>query len=542
MLDQHAIVQKSPFAPKWYDRTFVVIALLIFLWPIGVYALIRNRRMGGFGKFAVFSFITLGWLALFGGAGYGGYYLYKHPDVARRYIDNLHIANLKLKPTPTDPTIVTDPKTLLDNQNDLKVTDNQTDLTKQIDLNKTSGNGSNDAVLTPPISVPVPVTPIVKDPEAAKNDVKVPVNDTPPATTKIETPVVTKIDAPPAPVTPVTTATPVKVEPDATPVVVVPPVQPAIKTQKAEEAPVVKAPPAPNTEELDAQADALKKRAADIAAAKTRQVAKFETAITDYMAATNLDPAYQDIEAAFRKDLVDNYKSDRFDEAQFNVYFTTEYIKNYNGQLKRRQTALAQYHKILLDGDTALHNNTTKLAAEFEQFNQKLADAGKAKIEFPAADVTAQDPKLEALRSKLSSLPERLITIEDLRAKIGSKADVKAPVETAALPSRIAIEGQPEVRVAQPNQGNQVNAAETVDLSRVGPPNTGRPNLNQQPVQLPPPSNVQTPAAPARDRYFGDLRRVGSRRWQSDLGSRAGRRDARSRQGQKSDEGLLGIR
>lgn len=185
---------------------------------------------------------------------------------------------------------------------------------------------------------------------------------------------------------------------------------------------------ASHASELDDRAAALATRATELDAAKKRQITKYETAISDYNAATNLEPLFPTLEAAFRKDLMEKYNSDRFDDAKFTAYFTPDYLTNFNAQLKRRQNAMAAYNKILLDADTTLRESGKKLAQEIDDTNIELVKAGKAKIGAPA-DTTTTNANLDALRAQMTQLPERLVTLEDVRARIGIKG-----VRTASAP------------------------------------------------------------------------------------------------------------
>ncbi|MEI6233650.1 MAG: hypothetical protein WCT04_11395 [Planctomycetota bacterium] len=165
----------------------------------------------------------------------------------------------------------------------------------------------------------------------------------------------------------------------------------------------------------------LKERMDSLVSSKKAQAAKLETAISDHNTTTNLDPFYQDIDAEFRKEILETTKSDRFNDAQFNAYFTQDYLINYNSQLKRRQAALGQYHKILLDGEATLRSNSDIAQVDLAVVNAKLAADGKTKLAWPE-DNAKLDAKLSALRLVLENVPERLITMEGLRAKILRKS------------------------------------------------------------------------------------------------------------------------
>ena len=237
--------------------------------------------------------------------------------------------------------------------------------------------------------------------------------------------------------------------------------------------------PVLHASELDDRAAALSARAVELDAAKKRQVTKYENAIADYSLAINLDPLYPQLEAAFRRDLVEKYKSEHFDEAQFNAFFTPDYLNSYNAQLKRRQAAMAQYNKILLDADTALRDSAGKLKQEVDDTNAELVKDGKAKIALPANE-GAVDGKLDNLRAVVTQLPERLISMEDVRAKIGVKADAKVARAPELRPQPVPPEAPRMVRPLPPIQP---------EVQRPLPPST-------QDFQRPPPPQLP-PAPPA---------------------------------------------
>src|SRR5204863_8560554 len=105
-----------PAFERWYDSTLLTIALLIFFWPVGVYALVKNRNLGAFGKVFIGGGIRFCWMMLGGLAAFGGYYRYTHPDFVQKYLPNKPKADSTFVAVSDPAKDTTNPATTDENQ------------------------------------------------------------------------------------------------------------------------------------------------------------------------------------------------------------------------------------------------------------------------------------------------------------------------------------------------------------------------------------------------------------------------------------------
>ncbi len=429
MPDLRAINQKSPVTPRWYDSTFWVVALLIFLWPVGVLALYMNKRLGFIGKFLIFSTITLIWTVFLGASGFGAYWLYTHPKIMHRYASVLETKSMRLALASKDKEVKNGDSSGEQKINPLDTPPVPDPKVNEIETPKTPDSPKKEEEAPKDTKLPDAKQPDAKQPDAKQPDVKQPDEKQP----DTKQPDVKQPDAkqPEAP------------KPDA-------PKEDAKRAQDEANAKIKKEqdkPAEPTAAEfkmieLDAKATRINGQAGVLAKLKKQHVSEYEKAIADYNTATNIAPLVQDIEAAFKSYLKDKYNTETFDEAIFNEYFTADYLRNYNTQLKRQQAAMAQYAKILQENDAKTSDSAAKLAAEAEETNTKLAEAGKPKIELPPLDAEVEK-QLEELRAKAGKLPERTVTMAELREKIGGKMLQKKVLPAA---DEVALEPRPPTK------------------------------------------------------------------------------------------------
>ena len=467
MPDLRAINQKSPVTPRWYDGTFLVVALLIFLWPVGVVALYMNKRLGFVGKFLIFSTITLIWTVFLGASGFGAYWLFTHPKIMHRYASFLETKSMRLALASKDNEVKSGDSSGEQKINSLDTSPVQDPKEKEIETPKTPDSpkkeeeAPKDAKL-PDAKQPDAKPPDAKQPDAKQLDVKQPDTKQPDAKQPdTKQPDAKQPDAP-KPDAPKEDAKRAQDEANA-------------KNKKEQNTPAEPAVADFKMIELDAKATRIKGQAGVLAKLKKQHVSEYEKAIMDYNTATNLAPLVQDIEAAFKSYLKDKYNTETFDEAIFNEYFTADYLRNYNTQLKRQQAAMAQYAKILQENDAKTSDSAAKLATEAEETNTKLTEAGKPKIELPPPDADVEK-QLEELRAKAGKLPERTVTMAELREKIGGKVlqkKVLPPADEVALeprPSKKLPDPRPPVDPASQFEPVKTKTPESTNPARLDPP------------------------------------------------------------------------
>ncbi len=418
---------KPAFEPKWFDNTFLTIALMIFLWPIGVYALIKNRRLGGFGKFFIGGGITFCWVAVIGAAAFGGYYVYTHPEFVKQYYplggsNSPFASSGKNSNDSASPTLSASSAS---SDNGSVAREVSAFNAKAFDdaVAKQSGGGAvaipqppKDAVLTtPPDADPKP-DPIVKKlpdppkPDAPKNSGSI-AREIAAANAKAFDEALARQSGGKGGSTPTQTGT------NEAPL-------PPVATR---DEPNGNAVPVPvEAQELQERASDLTERLNAAVAQKKFQIDGLKKTVGDYKTITALQPHIQRMDESFKSYLKERYKSESFDEARFNEFFTADYLVSYNAQLQKQQNGLIQYIKVLKAGSATSNEALVKVAREIDATNQKLIAAGKPLIRIPPSD-----PQLEKgiaeLVATADTLPPRTITIADLRERILSKASSGKP-------------------------------------------------------------------------------------------------------------------
>ncbi|HLX63282.1 MAG TPA: hypothetical protein VKX17_18565 [Planctomycetota bacterium] len=455
-MPQPAIAKAAP-AKAWYDSTVLCMVLLVFLWPAGVFALIKNRRLGAFSKLIIGGGISVMLLAALGTSGFAGYWYYKHRTFA-----DLPFIGKYLKPTRVAENSV--PKNTAKDISKDAGKELAKDMTKPSDLPLPPDNRTPDKVPdNPPPDTKTPDNPQpdLKVPDSKSQDTKTPDSkapDTKPPETKLPDTKTPDAKEPDLKI-PDTKAPDTKV-PDAK-IPDTPKLDPAERAAeekrkqddalKAKELADAKAKlDAANAEREKAELERKQKENADLANAeqaarkldtiaaelrdravlqanqKAQQATKYKNALADYNSAIALEPQLSNLEVAFKLHVQDVYKTDRIDEAKFNEFFNDEYLHDYNTKEKKRQSAVGGYVRALRESDAALSADEKKLKAEIEDTNKKLAAAGRPLIELPPPD-EALEKDLAASRAAAAALPEKLVTLDDLRERLGIKASGKAP-------------------------------------------------------------------------------------------------------------------
>ena len=79
----------SSFTPKWYDSSFMVVVALLLFFPVGLYALFKNRRLGAGGKLLLGGAVMFFMLVTAGLMGFGGYWLLKEAPAFKQSMQQL---------------------------------------------------------------------------------------------------------------------------------------------------------------------------------------------------------------------------------------------------------------------------------------------------------------------------------------------------------------------------------------------------------------------------------------------------------------------
>lgn len=77
------------FTPKWYDSSFMVVVALLLFFPVGLYALFKNRRLGAGGKFLLGGAVMFFMAVTAGLMGIGGYWLMRTSPAFQKSVQTL---------------------------------------------------------------------------------------------------------------------------------------------------------------------------------------------------------------------------------------------------------------------------------------------------------------------------------------------------------------------------------------------------------------------------------------------------------------------